>query len=52
MAIKKGPNQPFVGGITSGAMKGQFLTQHVSGREMRRAAERRRRREAKQAAKA
>ena len=38
-------------GLTRNAMKGKFLVNPLSGREMRREAERRRRREAKQAAK-
>ena len=39
-------------GLTRNAMKGKFLVNPLSGREMRREAERRRRREAKQAVKA
>ena len=39
-------------GLTRNAMKGKFLVNPLSGREMRREAERRRRREAKKAAKA
>lgn len=52
MATTSSTHGAFADGITRSAMKGQFLVNPLSGREMRREAERRCRREAKQAAKA
>ena len=52
MATTSSTHGAFSDGITRGAMKGKFIINPLSGREMRREAERRRRREAKKAAKA
>ena len=52
MATTSSVNGTFSDGLTHLAMKGQFVINPLSGREMRREAERRRRREAKKAAKA
>ena len=52
MATTSSNTGSFSDGVTSAAMKGHFCVIPLSGREMRREAERRRRREAKKAAKA
>lgn len=52
MATTSSSAGSFSDGFTSVAMKGQFCVNPLSGREMRREAERRRRREAKKAQRA